>query len=153
MSGAALAHQNLDSDAFLVAYRSTFFGVLSWTQLDELWRLVLAESSASWYVYAVGEIPPISVANSSELGVFIRKLDSLLRKEHQESYCGIVYADDLKHPSFIKIFDPHNLGSTCGSSKIKPLPGWILSKLPPVDLPGAFPAPNNRRRWWQTLFN
>lgn len=153
MGGVAQQRKNIEADTFLSAYRSTFFGVLSWAQLDELWATVLAEPNAEWYVYAVGENPPVSAATNAELEIFIRELDSLLRKEHQESYCGIVYADHLKQPSFIKIFDPHNLGSTCGSSKVKPLPGWIISKLAPIDLPGAMPAPNNRRRWWQTLFN
>ncbi len=29
---------------------------------------------------------------------------------------GIVYVDDPVAPSLIKIYDPNNLGSTCGSS-------------------------------------
>jgi len=40
-----------------------------------------------------------------------------LRADHHESYCGIVYADDLDKPRLIKIYDPNNLGSSCGSSK------------------------------------
>jgi hypothetical protein len=44
----------------------------------------------------------------------------LLRAEHHESYCGIVYADDLENPRLIKIYDPNNLGSSCGSSKNPP---------------------------------
>ena len=33
----------------------------------------------------------------------------------------------------------------------RPLPGWILSKLPPADLETMAPFPDNRRRWWQRL--
>jgi hypothetical protein len=59
----------------------------------------------------------------------------LLREEHREAYCGIVYADDLENPRLIKIYDPNKLGSSCGSSKNPPGPGWIMSRLPP-DGPG-----------------
>jgi hypothetical protein len=55
----------------------------------------------------------------------------LLRDEHRESYCGIVYADDLDKPRLIKIYDPNNLGSSCGSSKNPPGPGWIMSRCAP----------------------
>jgi hypothetical protein len=59
---------------------------------------------------------------------FIERIDTLLRNEHHESYCGIVYADDLDNPRLIKIYDPNNLGSSCGSSKNPPGPGWIMSR-------------------------
>jgi hypothetical protein len=87
-----------------------------------------------------------------DLNRFITEIDNLLRSEHDEKYCGIVYADDLQAPSFVKIYDPHNLGVSCGYSDNPPLPGWILSKLPPVDLPAAQHVPKNRKRWWRALF-
>ena len=80
------------------------------------------------------------------------QIDELLRREHDEQYCGIVYVDDVNAPSFVKIFDPNNLGVSCGYSDSPPLPGWILSKLPPVDLQAPVPQPGNRRRWWRRLF-
>lgn len=43
----------------------------------------------------------------------------------------IVYADDLENPRLINICDPDKRGSSCGSSKNPPLPGWIMSRLPP----------------------
>ena len=73
-------------------------------------------------------------------------------KEHEEDYCGIVYADDLQQPSFIKIYDPHNLGVSCGYSENPPLPGWIMSQIAPCDLPAAQALTGTRRRWWQRLF-
>jgi len=51
----------------------------------------------------------------------------------------------------VKIYDPHNLGVTCGYSDNPPLPGWVLSRLAPVDLEAAR-QPAGRRRWWQRLF-
>ena len=83
----------------------------------------------------------------------VQELDTLLRHEHAEDYCGIVYTDSMNHPTYIKVFDPNNLGSTCGSSGNPPLPGWILSHMQPINLPAALPQPGNRRRWWQKLFN
>ena len=85
--------------------------------------------------------------------VDISEIDELLRAEHKEDYCGIVYADDLQNPTFIKIFDPNNLGVSCGFSDHPPLPGWVLSLSKPEDLPNAFPPPQNRRRWWQRLIH
>jgi hypothetical protein len=72
--------------------------------------------------------------------------------EHREDYCGIVYADDLRTPTFVKIYDPNNLGVVCGFSDAPPLPGWVMSLIPPVDLPSTRPLPKNRRRWWSRLF-
>jgi len=137
---------------FLQAFRGKFWGVLRWPQLDDLWNSVLADAQP-WYVYAVGEEPPAHSLTGEALSKVVRELDILLRHEHGEDYCGIVYADDLKRPTYIKVFDPHNLGSACGSSgSPPPLPGWILSQMPPINLPAAMPQPNNRRRWWQKLF-
>ena len=83
---------------------------------------------------------------------FVDEIDRLLRAEHDEDFCGIVYADDLGAPALIKIYDPNNLGVVCGYSDNPPLPGWIMSKLPPVDLPATRLVAKGRRRWWRRLF-
>lgn len=137
---------------FYAAFKGTFFGVLRWEQLDGLWEKLHADAGSDWYLYAVGEQPPAETVSADALSHFIHEVDDLLRREHDEDYCGIVYADDLQQPSFVKIFDPNNLGVSCGYSDNPPLPGWILSKLPPADLQAPLPQPGNRRRWWQRLF-
>ncbi|MBJ6611408.1 MAG: hypothetical protein JG718_13690 [Candidatus Thiothrix moscowensis] len=137
---------------FLHHFRGSFSGVLRWHQLDDLWQRVIADNTSGWYVYAVGEEPPTTMLTGDNLNRVVRELDELLRREHDEDYCGIVYTDSMQQPTFIKVFDPNNLGSTCGSSGNPPLPGWILSKLQPINLPAAMPQPGNRRRWWQKLF-
>lgn len=139
--------------SFLEAYKGRFSGLLRWPQLDELWARVRADADGGWYIYAVGEPPPREPAPVGRLLRFIEEMDALLRREHNEDYCGIVYVDDRERPGFIKIFDPNNLGMVCGASKAPPLPGWILSKLAPVDLPAALPPSGNRRRWWRRLFD
>ncbi|MFZ1388656.1 MAG: hypothetical protein WBP46_06045 [Thiolinea sp.] len=144
-----MIEKNLD---FLHVFRGSFQGILRWSQLDQLWQTVLSNPQETWYLYAVGELPPAQAATAFEVQHFIQELDSLLRKEHAEDYCGIVYVDDFQQPSLIKVFDPHNLGTMCGSKGTQPLPAWIISKLKPIDLPHTVPVPRNRQRWWQQLF-
>ena len=134
-------------------FRGTFYGVLRWEHLDELWERLRADADGGWYVYAVGEPPPEETAGADDFLRFVEEVDALLHKEHEEDYCGIVYVDDPASPGFVKIFDPNNLGVSCGYSDNPPLPGWILSKLPPVDLQAPMPQPGNRRRWWRQLFS
>ena len=134
-------------------FKGTFYGVLRWEHLDELWERLRADAAGDWYVYAVGEPPPEATVGADDILRFVEEVDALLHKEHEEDYCGIVYVDDPASPSFVKIFDPNNLGVSCGYSDNPPLPGWILSKLPPVDLQAPMPQPGNRRRWWQQLFS
>ena len=138
---------------FLIAFRGSFSGILRWPQLDSLWQVLKSDADGGWYIYAVGESPPIEQATESQLLTFVSEIDTLLRKEHDEDYCGVVYVDDKERPSYIKIFDPNNLGVSCGFSDNPPLPGWILSKLAPVDLPNAFPQVGTRKRWWQRVFD
>ncbi|WP_208321308.1 hypothetical protein [Thiohalophilus thiocyanatoxydans] len=139
------------SPTYLEEFRGSFTSMLRWPQLEQLWQ-TLREQEKAWYIYAVGEPPPEQPANARELDTFITEIDKLLRTEHDEDYCGIVYADKRDDPSFIKIYDPNNLGVSCGFSTNPPLPGWVLSLSKPVDLKAAMPPPGNRRRWWQTLF-
>lgn len=138
---------------FRDSFKGTFYGILRWEQLDELWLRVKEDAGGGWYMYAVGEEPPVETVDADDVHRFVDEIDVLLRKEHGEDYCGIVYADDPASPGFVKIFDPNNLGVSCGYSDNPPLPGWILSKLPPIDLQAPMPQPGNRRRWWQRLFS
>jgi len=138
---------------YLEKYQGSFYGVLRWHQLDELWQ-VIQENQSSYFVYQVGEVPPQTTCSPDQLHSFINNINVLLREEHKEKYCGIVYADDKKQPSFIKIYDPNNLGSSCGSGLgPKPFPGWTISIDKPEDLKIAFPAPQNRKRWWKKIFS
>jgi hypothetical protein len=137
---------------FLSAFRGSFTSALRWHHLDALWGTLRTQADGHWYIYAIGEPPPETPATSEQLLHFISEIDELLRREHNEEYCGIVYADDLSHPTFIKIYDPNNLGVSCGYSDNPPLPGWVLSRIAPCDLPAAA-QPANRRRWWQRLFH
>lgn len=126
------------------------YSLLKWDQLSEFWTKV--DKGANWYLYALGEAVPIAPATPAQVEKFIVEVDALLRHDHRENYCGIVYTDNLEKPSFIKIYDPNHLGVSCGSSKTPTLPGWIMSQTPPVELQLKYALPANRKRWWQGLF-
>lgn len=139
---------------FMEKYQGRLIGILRWEQLDDLWQAIQSGKTDDWYVYHIGEAPPLTPCSSEQLHRFVEELDKLLRHEHQESYCGIVYTDDKTIPGFVKIYDPNNLGHVCGSSGAPPpLPGWIISKIQPVDLEVAMQPPGNRRKWWQKIFS
>lgn len=140
-------------DPYLRAFRGSFISALRWHHLDTLWERLREHAGDGWYVYAVGEVPPVTPSDAARVEAFITEVDRLLRDEHKEDYCGIVYADDLETPSFIKIYDPNNLGVSCGYSDNPPLPGWVMSRIPPVDVAAARVVPKNRKRWWQRLFS
>lgn len=138
--------------SFLQAFRGSFTSLLKWPDLDAFWPVLERKAAANWYIYAIGEEVPATPATATQVKTFIREIDALLRKEHDEDYCGIVYVDDKTDPGFIKIYDPHNLGVTCGYSDNPPLPGWVLSLIQPVTLNEDTFLPQNRRRWWRRLF-
>lgn len=151
----ARMHANVNSDtAFDEFHRQMsglLFSLLSWQQLTDFWEKI--DRNAGWYLYAVGEPVPSQLADAGQVDRFIAEVDALLRKDHHESYCGIVYANDLNSPTFIKVYDPNHLGSSCGSSKHPPPPpGWIMCQIPPAELHLKYDLPANRRRWWQNLF-
>ncbi len=148
---AAMSQQA--SDPFRVAFTGRFENVLRWEQLDALWKVLDGAADSPWYIYALGEQPPTEPASPARMRHFLTEIATLLRAEHEEDYCGIVFADDMVSPTFVKIFDPNNLGVSCGYSDNPPLPGWILSRLAPVDLHTGAPVPGNRRRWWQRLLH
>ena len=137
---------------YLDAFRGRFTSLMRWHHLDDFWENFKQQVDDGWYIYHVGDVPPESPVDRNKLLEFIREIDTLLHQEHEEDYCGIVYTDDKESPSYIKIFDPNNLGVSCGYSEKPPLPGWILSRIPPIELEEALYPAANRRRWWKRVF-
>lgn len=119
---------------------------------EDLWSILRDDPDRHWYIYAVGEAPPEDPVTHEQLLKFLDEIDVLLRKDHDEEYCGVVYVDNRQTPSLIKIFDPNHLGASCGSSGQTILPGWVISELQPNDLPEAFPQTGGHQRWWQKIF-
>lgn len=130
----------------------SFYGVLRWHQFDALWNNLKLRSEETWYIYAVGQEMPVEPVNPLDFLKFLGELETLLKQDHQEDYCGIVYVDDTQYPNMVKIYDPNNLGASCGSSGELIPPGWVISKLKPEDLTLNILVSKQRRRWWQALF-
>ncbi len=144
--------ENETEHAYLAAFRGRFTSLMRWHDLDAFWDTLRQQVDDGWFVYHVGDVPPRSPVGRQKLLQFIDEIDALLHSEHQEDYCGIVYTDSKEAPGYIKIFDPHNLGVSCGYSERPPLPGWILSRIPPVELEEALYPVASRRRWWERIF-
>lgn len=143
---------NLDTE-FYTRYRGSFFGILKWPQLDKLWQVLIRKADSDWYIYAIGEPPPEQSVSAEKVIIFIEEINKLLKKEHKEDYCGVVYVDDKNNPAFIKIYDPNNLGVVCGFSDNPPVPGWILTLIKPELLDENTFLTQSRQRWWQRIFS
>lgn len=142
-----------DTSEFDRKYNGLLYSVMRWDQLTAFWEKV--DAGAGWYLYAVGHELPQTSSPADKVQQFMRELDDLLRRDHHEDYCAIVYADDLDAPNFIKIYDPNHLGSSCGSSSMKTsvLPGWLMSKSPPRELEMHGLVTGQRKRWWQSFLS
>ncbi len=141
--------------AFAKAWRGRFESLLSWDEFDKFWAKLGAKFASDWYIYVPGQDLPDKTSNIKKTREFLLKISELLHQEHQERYCGIVYVDNKQNPEFIKIYDPSNLGTVCRYGDNPPLPGWVLSKIAPVNIDyfnvvNIIPA--NRQRWWQEIF-
>lgn len=136
---------------FHARYRGQFTSLLSWSALDSFWQIMRSRADSGWYIYAIGEAVPTAPSDAASVAKFIDAIDALLRDEHDEDYCGIVYTDDKTTPTMVKIFDPRALGSGCGIGKDPPAPGWILSLAPPTAIESRRVLPERRKRWWREL--
>lgn len=146
----SLAETEANPD-FNARLNGRFEGLLRWEDLDALWSR-LRDGGEAWYFYQVGSPLPDGPIAGEALERALAELDALLHKDHDHDYCGIVYADDPRTPSLIKVYDPNNLGSSCGSSGQRIPPRWILSLQRPQEVVDEAPMPGNRRRWWHRLF-
>ena len=137
---------------FATLMNGKFYGVLQWADLDVLWDKVRADPQG-WYAALTGQAAPEVVMSGEELKKFVSEIDTLLHREHEYDYCGVVYVDDPANPQLIKIFDPHNMGTGCRVGGAPIPPQWLLSRVKPERLANEVPLSNSRRRrWWQKLF-
>ena len=139
---------NTTQTPFMTSYRGYFTGIMKWPDLDKFWQTLLAHNDGQWFVYATDETTPQAPETREEFALFIADANQLLRAQHQHSFCGIVYVDDKIKPSFIKVYDPKNLGVSCGYSDNPPLPKWVISRLKPEKLDDGKKLPS---RWKQLL--
>ena len=140
---------NEQIDPFYKTYRGAFSSLLRWHEVDAFWALLREQAGAGWYVYTIGKNPPAKTASVEELCRFIEEIDARLRREHEEDYCGIIYVDSKTEPTYIKIYDPKNLGVVCGIGREPIPPGWIISKLAPRSIEELPPQGEQAQGLWQ----
>jgi hypothetical protein len=143
-------------DPFYIAYRGAFSSLLKWPELDAFWQVLSEQAEQAergWYIYRTDESPPVQAASAGELRDFIKEIDRHLHQMHDEDYCGIVYTDSKTQPSYIKIYDPKNLGVVCGIGREPVFPGWIISQLAPKTLDELPPLPDERKPWWRRILS
>ncbi|HFB54733.1 MAG TPA: hypothetical protein ENJ46_02325 [Hellea balneolensis] len=126
-----------------------FEGILQWSDLDALWKNVY-KGQQEWYVYEVGMDVPDAPLAGKKLKTAIEEIDKILRDNHDEDYCGIVYADAPSAPTLIKVFGPKNLGASCGSSGSKVWPRWIISHMVPTAV-GVQLDDERKPKWWKNF--
>ena len=137
-----------DIPDYMQTFKGYFRGIKSWDDLSQFWDALRQHNQGQWYVYTTDGRPPATPLPAAELEQFIQLADKALRDNHEEDYCGIVYCDSVDEPTFIKIYDPNNLGVVCGFSDNAPLPKWVLSHIKPVDIEAATMPPS---RWKKLL--
>lgn len=137
------------SNDFLTTFNGKFYGVLRWKQLDDLWQVVKHDDENGWYIYAVGEPLPIHKKTGKSVNTYVDALNKLLRREHDEDYCGVVYTDSFETPRLIIVFDPNNLSVFCCIVTPALLSSWIISKMCQKNYSIKIQGVGNR--WWETI--
>lgn len=125
---------SLPETAFWQAWQGSFQGMLNWHDFDALLQ-VLRQSGGTWYVWDLaGAVPEAAVAPAGMAAALdtVREMNAPMRAR---SYCGTIYVDDPAAPAFVKAFDPHQMGATCGSSGERIMPRFVFSRLRPDPLP------------------
>jgi hypothetical protein len=110
---------------YLAQFQDRFIGIMQWEDCHALFEK-LSNNSNDWYLYNTSKVVPKTVVNANDFLNAINNIKKVIKSEHQERYCGIVYTNDLNNPDFVKIFHPNNLGKSCGSSEIPIV--WIVAK-------------------------
>ena len=117
-------------------YSGAFKGVLHWQDFDALFARI-ATVPDGWYVFDPTQTAPVTKARADELARFLEEARALLDRRRDQSHCGLIYVDDPLDPTFVKLFDPAKLGSSCSVGGAPILPKWVLSQMRPDTLPAS----------------
>ena len=129
-----MSTENFPDTAFWQRYRGKFSGVLKWQDMEELWAELKA-APADWFVFdPAGQAPTVPMGDAEFLS-FLDEAEQLIYQRRDRSSCGSIYLDDASAPTYIKIFDPVNMGTSCGGSHDPIMPRWIISRMLPDTLP------------------
>ena len=125
---------NFPDTEFWRRYRGAFSGVLKWQDMKSLWAS-LKTSPEGWYVFDPAMEAPAAPLNSADFLSFLDEAELLINQRRDRQSCGSIYVDKLGEPACIKIFDPLNMGTSCGGSHDPIMPRWIISHMVPDTLP------------------
>ncbi|WP_457646580.1 hypothetical protein [Profundibacter sp.] len=126
--------RTLPDTPFWKAYQGRFFGLLAWAEVDAFWAS-MSGTTGDWFVFDPEQPAPDRVASAADLANVLTKAQALINSRRDMSHCGAIYVDDARNPTFIKVFDPSAMGSSCNISGIPILPRWIISRIRPDDMP------------------
>ncbi|HGG04652.1 MAG TPA: hypothetical protein ENK28_04285 [Aliiroseovarius sp.] len=131
----------MPDDAFWRAFQGDFQGILTWPDFDSLWA-VLGATKGDWYVYDLTADVPSSPVSGRDFDKALSEAGDLYSSVRNRSYCGAVYVDDPRTPTFVKVFDPYQMGATCGSSGSRTMPRFVFSRIIPTPL--SEPVPDSK---------
>lgn len=122
----------LPETAYWQAFQAQSHGVLKWEAFHAMWE-DLAARPEGWFVYHNPETDPAPEAPVTAEGFAdaLRHAEELVAPWRGRSYFGLVYVDDPQAPTYIRVFDPKNMGSSCSISDEPVLPAMILSRIKP----------------------
>lgn len=134
---------------FIDKFHKRYIGIMQWDDFEGFWQ-GLKNQTQDWFLYDTNTPPPRKI--SENIKQTLDNIHKIIKEEHQERYCGLIFTDDLKTPTLVKIFHPNNLGKSCGSSEYPALPRWILSKIPPIDIIKEFGTPPEPKNLLKRIF-
>jgi len=128
----------LPDTAYWRAYQGRASGLIDWKDVDALWPLLGAQPEG-WFVYDLEATPPVAPMPAPDFTAFLPQAEALVNERRDRSHSGAIYIDSREAPSFIKIFDPTNMGTSCGGDHEMIFPRYILSKTKPDSRPARTP--------------
>jgi len=137
--------RDLPETDYWQAFQSKSTGILTWPRLDALWSQI-GGAPTGWYIYELSGDTPTQPVEPQDLQAFLVSAKSFAQARTHGSHCGCVYVDDPDIPTFVRIFDPKNMGAACGGSGTRIYPKWTLSRLRPEALPPT-PSVQPKKGW------
>ncbi len=97
------------------------------------------QTGGQWYVFDPSQDAPEMPLSGNELQVALDAAQTLVNQRRELPMSGAVYVDNRETPTFFKVFDPANMGSSCSCSTEPVMPRYIFSQIKPDSLPFAPP--------------
>lgn len=129
-----MSNGGLPDTQFWRYFQGCFSGLLKWQGVEELWAMLKSDPDG-WYVFDPSQDAPQTPLASNDFQQFLGEAERMVNTRRDRPSCGSVYVDDMERPTYIKIFDPAKLGSSCSCSGEPVLPRWIVSQMKPGTLP------------------